>query len=208
MAPGWRKEWHVGVRAGASRKLVAFISAIPAHIRVRQNVFAVSEVNFLCVHKKLRNKRLAPVLIKEITRRSNRREIWQGLFTAGIVLPRPVSTCRYYHRAINWQKLWEVGFSPLPAGSKPQYQIRKYAVPDNTSIRGWRELQPKDVSAVMELLEQFLKRFDMAPQFTKEEFEHWFFNKKDGGEQVVWAYVVEVRYTFIHSLMRGARGTN
>ena len=29
------------------------------------------EVNFLCVHKKLRSKRLAPVLIREITRRVN-----------------------------------------------------------------------------------------------------------------------------------------
>jgi hypothetical protein len=29
------------------------------------------EINFLCVHKKLRSKRLAPVLIKEITRRVN-----------------------------------------------------------------------------------------------------------------------------------------
>jgi len=27
------------------------------------------EINFLCVHKKLRSKRLAPVLIKEIIRR-------------------------------------------------------------------------------------------------------------------------------------------
>jgi hypothetical protein len=29
------------------------------------------EINFLCVHKRLRSKRLAPVLIKEITRRVN-----------------------------------------------------------------------------------------------------------------------------------------
>jgi len=31
----------------------------------------VANVNFLCVHKKLRKKRLTPVLIKEITRRIN-----------------------------------------------------------------------------------------------------------------------------------------
>lgn len=35
------------------------------------------EINFLCVHKKLRSKRLAPVLIKEITRRVNICDIWQ-----------------------------------------------------------------------------------------------------------------------------------
>ncbi len=35
------------------------------------------EINYLCVHKKLRSKRLGPVLIKEITRRVNMQNIWQ-----------------------------------------------------------------------------------------------------------------------------------
>jgi hypothetical protein len=53
------------------------------------------EINFLCVHKKLRAKRLAPVLIKEITRRVNLENVWQAAYTAGIVLPKPLATCRF-----------------------------------------------------------------------------------------------------------------
>lgn len=194
MAPGWRKEWHVGVRASQSRKLVAFISAIPVNLRVRNNNILCSEVNFICVHKKLRGKRLAPVLIKEITRRSNEREIWQGLYTAGVVLPTPVSTCRYYHRAINWQKLYEVGFSPLPPNSKPQYQVRKYQLPDHTSTKGLREIQEKDVDAALDLLKRYMGRYDLWPEFDREEFVHWFIPKKEAAkEQVIWTYVVEVR---------------
>lgn len=30
--PGFKREWHVGVRVSSSRKLVAFISAVPATI--------------------------------------------------------------------------------------------------------------------------------------------------------------------------------
>ena len=52
------------------------------------------EINFLCVHKKLRSKRMAPVLIKEITRRVNMEGIFQAVYTAGVVLPKPVGTCR------------------------------------------------------------------------------------------------------------------
>ncbi len=52
------------------------------------------EINFLCVHKKLRSKRVAPVLIREITRRVNMTGIFQAVYTAGVVLPKPVSTCR------------------------------------------------------------------------------------------------------------------
>ena len=65
---------------------------------------AVVEVNFLCVHKKLRSKRLAPVLIREITRRVNRHGIFQPCYTAGVVLPKPVARCRYYHRSLNPKK--------------------------------------------------------------------------------------------------------
>lgn len=53
------------------------------------------EINFLCVHKKLRSKRMAPVLIREITRRVNLQGIFQAVYTAGVVLPKPVGTCRY-----------------------------------------------------------------------------------------------------------------
>ncbi|CCE28811.1 probable NMT1-N-myristoyltransferase [Claviceps purpurea 20.1] len=190
MAPGWQRKYHIGVRATQSRKLVAFISAIPIKIRVRNKVFTTSEVNFLCVHKKLRGKRLAPVLIKEVTRVSNLDSVWQGLYTAGVVLPRPVSTCRYYHRALNWPKLHSCGFSPLPAGSKPQYQIRKYALPEEAATKGLRPMQEQDVDAVVSLLTRYLARFDMAPEFTAEDAKHWFLPKKDG-KQVIWSYVVE-----------------
>ena len=56
------------------------------------------EINFLCVHKKLRSKRLAPVLIKEITRRVHVSGMFQAVYTAGVVLPKPVAQCRYWHR--------------------------------------------------------------------------------------------------------------
>ena len=52
------------------------------------------EINFLCVHKKLRSKRVAPVLIREITRRVNLRGIFQAVYTAGVVLPKPIAKCR------------------------------------------------------------------------------------------------------------------
>lgn len=130
--PGWLPQWHCGVRVSSNKKLVGFISAIPADIRVYDTWVFITycmhlrtavmgkvfysfnpsfcffsflacgsrlkrmvEINFLCVHKKLRSKRVAPVLIREITRRVNLEGIFQAVYTAGVVLPKPVSTCRY-----------------------------------------------------------------------------------------------------------------
>ena len=68
----------------------------------------MTEINFLCVSKKLRAKRLAPVLIKEITRRVHVRDMWQAVYTAGIVVPTPIAKSRYFHRSLNPKKLIDV----------------------------------------------------------------------------------------------------
>ncbi|CAI6336847.1 unnamed protein product [Periconia digitata] len=190
-APGWKKDWHVGIRATKSRKLVAFISGIPLHLRVRDNVLNSSEINFLCVHKKLRSKRLAPVLIKEITRRCYVHGVFQAVYTVGSLLPTPVSTCRYFHRSLNWEKLYDVGFSPLPHGSTKQRQIIRYKLPEATLTPGLREMEAKDVDTVVDLLQRYLKRMNMAQEFSTEEFKHWMFPSEKPKEQVVWTYVVE-----------------
>ncbi|KAL4797564.1 acyl-CoA N-acyltransferase [Aspergillus venezuelensis] len=192
MSPGWRKEWHVGVRATKSRKLVASISGVPTQLCVRGQKLKVTEINFLCIHKKLRSKRLAPVLIKEITRRCYLNGIYQAVYTAGVVLPTPVTSCRYYHRPLDWLKLYEVGFSPLPAGSTKARQITKNHLPSNTSTPNLRPMEAKDVDAVHDLLERYLKQFDLMHAFNKEEIEHWLVYKPDAQkEQVIWSYVVE-----------------
>ena len=48
------------------------------------------------------------MLIKEITRRINLLDRWQAVYTAGVVLPKPVGKCRYHHRSLNPKKLIEV----------------------------------------------------------------------------------------------------
>ena len=190
-SPGWRKEWHVGVRASKSQKLIAFISGVPVQLRVRSKVLKCSEINFLCVHKKLRSKRLAPVLIQEITRRCYILGIFQGIYTGGIVLPKPVSSCRYYHRSLDWLKLYEVNFSPLPSNSTKARQITRYHLPSSTSTPGLRAMQAKDILAVQDLLDRYLKRFNMAPNFDKDEISHWLLHDEKAIEQVIWTYVVE-----------------
>ncbi|KAI9688941.1 MAG: glycylpeptide N-tetradecanoyltransferase [Bathelium mastoideum] len=193
MAPGWRKEWHVGVRASQSQKLVAFISGIPVRMRVKQKEVDCTEINFMCNHKKVRQKRLAPVLIKEITRRTHLFGIYQAVYTAGTFLPTPVATCRYFHRSLDWQKLYDVGFSPLPPGSTPLRQAARYRLPKETETKGLRPMENKDVDEVLDLLRRYLDRTEIAPKFTKEEVQHWLVDHADPNapERVVWAYVLE-----------------
>ncbi|KAJ5096866.1 Glycylpeptide N-tetradecanoyltransferase [Penicillium angulare] len=195
-SPGWQKQWHIGVRASTSQKLVAFISGVPANISIHAQTVKVIEINFLCIHKRLRSKRLAPLLIREITRRCYLQGIYQAIYTAAAVLPTPVASCRYYHRPLNWLKLYETGFSHLPANSTKARQIAKYHLPSTTQTPGLRPMQADDLGAVHELLERYLQRFDISPTFSIDELRHWLFLEADrpkegASKRVVWAFVVE-----------------
>ncbi|KAF9265466.1 N-myristoyl transferase [Marasmius fiardii PR-910] len=199
--PGYHKEWHLGVRVKSNKKLVAFISGVPMTIHVRNHQFVAAEINYLCVHKKLRSRRLAPVLIKEVTRQVHLKGHFQAIYTGGVVIPTPVSTCQYYHRSLNVAKLVDVRFSFVPRNTTLARMIKSNKLPDELSIPGIREMEEKDVPSVSALLSQYLKRFDMKPIFSQEEVAHQFLIgrgsasqsnspwRRDG--QVTWAYVVE-----------------
>ncbi|KAK9505244.1 hypothetical protein O3M35_009338 [Rhynocoris fuscipes] len=186
--PGWRKEWHCGVRVTKSGKLVGFISAIPAKLSIYNSVQTMVEINFLCVHKKLRSKRVAPVLIREITRRVNLTGIFQAVYTAGVVLPKPVGTCRYWHRSLNPKKLIEVKFSHLSRNMTMQRTLKLYKLPEQTKTPGFRKMTVADLPKARKLLTDYLTKFELAPVFSEEEFRHWFLPQPG----IVDAFVVEV----------------
>ncbi|GAB6030536.1 Glycylpeptide N-tetradecanoyltransferase 2 [Chamberlinius hualienensis] len=185
--PGWLLQWHVGVRVSKSGKLVGFISAVPAKIRVYDKTTTMVEINFLCVHKKLRSKRVAPVLIREITRRVNLQGIFQAVYTAGVVLPKPVGSCRYWHRSLNPRKLIDVKFSHLSNKMTMQRTIKLYKLPETTKVEGFRRLASKDLPSVHVLLGEYLKKFALAPVLSLEELTHWISPR----EGIIDSYVVE-----------------
>ncbi|CAA7404371.1 unnamed protein product [Spirodela intermedia] len=190
--PAYFKTWHIGVRVKSSKKLVAFITGVPARIRVRNDVVGLAEINFLCVHKKLRSKRLAPVMIKEVTRRVHLENMWQAAYTVGVVLPTPITTTQYCHRSLNPKKLIEVGFSRLGPRMTMSRTIKLYKLPDSVSTPGFRKMELRDVPAVTRLLRGYLAQLVVGPDFEDADVEHWLLPKED----VVESYVVECPQTY------------
>merc|ERR1712194_481713 len=111
--------------------------------------------------------------------------VWQAVYTWGVVLPRPVAECRYYHRSLNPKKLIDVGFSHLGPRMTMARTIKLYKVPEKPQIPGMRQMLPSDVPRVAELITGYLKKFSLHPEFTPEEVAHWVL-PRDG---VIYAYV-------------------
>jgi glycylpeptide N-tetradecanoyltransferase len=184
--PGYTVNFLLGVRASKTQKLVAFISAIPANVQVQStSALPVVEINFLCVHKKLRAKRLAPVLIKEITRRVNQSGVFQAVYTAGVVLPVPVASCRYYHRSLNPKKLVRVGFSRLSPRMTMARMQKLYKLSD-TPGKNWVDMNQEHVAGVHDLMTTYLSKFKLHVNFSIEDVAHWLL-PRDG---VINSYVL------------------
>ncbi|XP_067147852.1 glycylpeptide N-tetradecanoyltransferase 2 isoform X2 [Apteryx mantelli] len=128
--PGWLPQWHCGVRVSSNKKLVGFISAIPANIRIYD---------------------------------------------------------RYWHRSLNPRKLVEVKFSHLSRNMTLQRTMKLYRLPDATKTSGLRPMEQKDTKAVQELINTYLKQFNLAPVMDEEEVAHWFLPR----DHIIDTFVVE-----------------
>ena len=60
-APKQIKSWHFGVIAtaqpGKKKRIMGMITGTPRKMQINKSVVKVCNVNFLCVHKKLRERR-------------------------------------------------------------------------------------------------------------------------------------------------------
>lgn len=167
--PGYVADWHIGIRVKASKKLVAFISAIPLVINIHSKQIPSTEVNFLCIHPKLRSHHLAPLLIGEVTRRIGLRNVWTSVYTTGTQITKPLVITTFYHRPLNIKKLVDHRFTGMKPGVSISSMTRLYSLPDIS--RTWRRFEEKDVQRCFEIFTQ--QRYSLMPVFTMEEFQHW-----------------------------------
>eukprot|EP00835_Amoeboradix_gromovi_P003695 NODE_254_length_12812_cov_0.286872.p6 type:complete len:378 gc:universal NODE_254_length_12812_cov_0.286872:10018-11151(+) len=180
--PGHVKNWWLGIKKDT--KLVAFITAIPITVSVNNDSIKMAEVNFLCVHKSLRSKQIAPILIQEITRRVHLTDIWQALYTAGTKLPGITSSALYYHRSLNIDKLVKVGF----ASAANNMALYKEYLHIKSSPLKLRLMEKRDADECFELFNLHNKSKQVYPIFSLEEFKYWVKPVKG----TVWPYVAEI----------------
>ncbi len=168
----------LGVQSVDKKILVGFITASIHNFRVNAKTMDMAEINFLCVHPKLRNKGLTQTLITEITRRVNLKDVAQAFFTSDRYLPKPFTTVDYHHRAINFEKLLEVKFCQIDEKlQKDTTQIKNYHIIHEQPDEKYTELlDEKYLEESCDLLNEYLEKYNFYQIFTQEQFKHLFFN--------------------------------
>jgi len=92
-------------------RIIGFVSAKSLKYCVKYDILNCAEINFLCLHKNYRSKRLVPFMINELVRITGLCGVYQGFYTTGAQLPSPFCISRYYHYPLNIEKLVEINFA-------------------------------------------------------------------------------------------------
>ncbi|WZZ56141.1 glycylpeptide N-tetradecanoyltransferase 1 [Brassica napus] len=180
--PGYYQSWHIGIRV--KKSLVACLFGVPARIIVRDNeAVKVAAVRFLCVQKDFRSKGLVPIMIKEMIRRVNLKDIWQGAFCTDLLVATPVTTIRQWIRMLNPANVSKF----LGEAMSIKDATKLYELPNAPVTPGFRKMVQSDVHAVTELLRVYLLEFEVAAEFREEDVKNWLLPKNN----VVDCYVVE-----------------
>ena len=190
-SPNYCPEWLISIvqldTKKNKKKMVGFIAGIPIKVCIHGYDIELAEIDFLCVKKEFRNKRLAPLLIREVSRRIHLRNKWWAVYTSGTMLPKPFAETTYYHRNLNVKKLVDVHFTYLPHNMNIARAKNLYKLPTELPFAGFRPMEEKDVEQVYVLLENFEKQFKVHGYYDKDQVRHWFIPRKN----VVYSYVRE-----------------
>ncbi|KAK6090808.1 hypothetical protein P3W45_000053 [Vairimorpha bombi] len=162
--PKHKEEYSLGLRF--NNYLVGYIFGRETEIMIHNKTKRVACINFLCVTKDLRNKRITPILIREITRRFNCNGIFQAVFTAGTDLLFEVCVSRYWHMPINSKKLLSIGYLDTPC------DIEIKSCRSST-----RSMTKDDLPVVFNLYKDFIMKYKICDNMDMEDFKYAMFNK-------------------------------
>jgi glycylpeptide N-tetradecanoyltransferase len=162
LTPDFKRSYQIQVLNRL--KLVGFISGTLIKIKIDGEIKNGILINFLCIHKNLRGKRLSPVLIRELSRRIRLDGFDLAIFSSGTKLSKPITTARCFHRDLNPKKLVITGFTPLSPREKLSTYIKSQDLTE--SKFKFRPLRLSDVDSVAEKLNKFLEKYRVSQYFT------------------------------------------
>jgi len=182
--------------------LIGFISAIIHKIKIIDKIYDVSEINLLCIHKDLRNKLLAPIMISEITRRVAFKDTQIALYTISKTITKPLTVCNYYSYYLNNQKLKECLF--IDDNIKPsvtenliinnKYKLKynelynemfyndielHYNIKNTSRFQYFSDLNDNTTRNIWILFNKFLKKYKINKVFTLKDCLYYLNNKNN-----------------------------
>ena len=160
-----------------TKELIGLICLTPLNLKLNDTEVRAVQVNFLCVHKEYRGKKIVEYLITEAKRVSENKNRNQSIATIHHSIPGSILKSSYWHRLINVQKLSKCGFYTTNRPKAKVFEIRGRSY--------FRKMVSNDVPKVTQILKEYFKKFKIAPVVNDSWVRHWLM-PRDG---VVYSYL-------------------
>jgi len=168
-----------------TQKIIGLISLTPFTMKLNNKEVKSVQVNFLCVHKDYRNRKLVGYLVTEAKRISESKNRNQSIATIHNSIPGSILKASYWHRLIDVEKLVKVGFYQTDRLKEKYFEVR-----GNSQFR---KMTPKDVPKVTQILKDYFKKFKIVPVVNETWVKHWLL-PRDG---VMYSYLNDETSDFL-----------
>ena len=177
-SPGAENDFLFGLEDTEGR-LVGSIALLPGLLQSESDTLPVVDIDFLCLHEDWRLRGLAPVLIREATRRANTYSIFQAVYTNNKSTSLPLTSVFVKHFVFRPKKLLVAHF----VSSALAEFFHEKQLPARIEASKLRRAAPTDLPAIQEILAALDKTYKKVYAHPK----HWLLDK----EGVVRSFVFE-----------------
>lgn len=179
-----KPDFLLGVENITTGDLIGLIIAKKITLRIKIQTLDFLKINNLCVDKKYRNKRLVPVLVKELKRRAVIKNIHYGLFKSNFPIGKELVSVQYLNRIINLESLLTFGLSKI------EKNIRKKEMKTTLKLSyslnsNFKKMESTHLDECYDLYNENIQKNNIYQIFTKDEFNKIMTNKN------VVAYIIE-----------------
>lgn len=168
-------------------KVVGSIIATPENISVFNKNDIMFNTTFLCIDKKIREKSLGSIMIKELLRRMYFNNVKYGYYTSPLDLPNKLTFSSYYHRPLNIKKLLEIDFITKPNSISIKSFEKLYRVKDKKTTN-YESLNLGDINLCLEHYNNYYKKYKIYQIMDDEEFKYKFLPV----ENIIDTFIIKV----------------
>ena len=185
-------EWLISdkqyIALGVEHKgtLMGFIYGHVTKTQVNKRQLDLVECSLLCIHPKLRYKGLTPKLVTELKRQFTVLGYKYGTFSTVNYLSMPFCSVVAHNRIISAKILLETGFVKLDETITLDAVKKTSKLPDEPTVDGFKKMEESHVDQAFDLFNQYMKKYNFHPIFSKDQFKTEFYNNK-----FITTYIIE-----------------
>ena len=175
------KSIHLCVKSSKHNLFVGYVCGKIVKSQVNRLKSDFIEVRLLCVHQQLRNKKLVPCLITELTRQFNLLGYDKSFFSSNVYINKPLISTKNYLRPINVDRLLNTGFLKIDTKNtnitEENIKQANEVIVENKS-KNFVKMEEYHLEPAFNLFNTYIDKYNFHPLFTFEEFTHLFYNNK------------------------------